>query len=112
MYNPLQFPGKVWLEFMRIHTKRTLRKFWERHRDAEPALDEWYRTVRRLSWNTPADLLAHYPDARILSNNRAIFRIRGNRYRLVVEIDYANGIVYIRFVGTHARYNRINALEV
>ena len=89
-----------------------MRQFWQRYRDAEPVLDEWYRTVQRLRWTTPADLLAHYPDARILSNNRAVFRIRGNRYRLIVRIDYDYGIVFIRFIGTHSQYDRINALEV
>ena len=97
---------------MNIHTKRTLREFWERHPDSKEALDGWYRETRQARWITPADLRSHYPDARILRNNRAIFRIRGNRYRLVVEIDYDKGLVFIRFVGTHAQYNRINALEV
>ena len=97
---------------MQIHTKRTLSEFWQRHRNAEPVLDEWYRTVEQAQWTTPADLRSSYPNASILSNNRAVFRIKGNQYRLVVEIDYPNGIVYIRFVGTHAQYNRINALEV
>ena len=97
---------------MRIHTKKTLREFWQRHRGAEPALDEWYRTVEQAHWTTPADLLSGYPNASILSHNRAIFRIKGNAYRLIVRIDYTDGIVFIRFVGTHAQYNRINALEV
>ena len=97
---------------MRIHTKKTLREFWQRHRDAEPALDEWYRTVEQAHWTTPSDLLSSYPNASILSHNRAIFRIKGNAYRLIVRIDYTDGIVFIRFVGTHAQYNRINALEV
>ena len=97
---------------MRIHSKRTLREFWQRHRDAEAALDEWYNTVERVHWTTPADVRSIYPNASILSHNRAVFRIKGNAYRLVVRIDYDNGVVFIRFVGTHARYNRINALEV
>ncbi len=97
---------------MHIYSKRTLREFWQRHRDAEAALDQWHRTVKRARWTTPAEVRSHYADARILRNNRVIFNIKGNQYRLVVEIDYDNGAVYIRFIGTHAQYDRINALEV
>ena len=97
---------------MRIHTKRTLREFWQRHRNSETALDEWHRTVEQAHWTTPTDVLYHYPNASILSRNRVVFRIRGNQYRLVVRIDYNDRIVFIRFVGTHAQYDRINALEV
>ena len=97
---------------MHIISKRTLREFWERHRDAQPALDEWYRTVQRLQWTTPADVRSQYADASILSHNRAVFRIKGNAYRLVVRIDYTDGVVFIRFIGTHPQYDRINALEV
>ena len=97
---------------MQIHTKRTLSEFWQRHRNAEPELDEWHRAVQRARWTTPADVRSQYADASILRNNRVIFNIKGNAYRLVVEIDYDNEVVYIRFVGTHAQYDRINALEV
>ena len=97
---------------MHIISKRTLREFWQQHRDAEPALDQWHRTVQRAHWTNPAEVRSHYADASILRNNRVIFNIKGNAYRLVVEIDYDNGAVYIRFVGTHAQYDRINALEV
>lgn len=97
---------------MRILSKRTLREFWEQHPAAADSLDGWYRTVQRAHWTTPADVRSRYPDASILSNNRVIFNIRGNRYRLVVRIDYDDGMVFIRFVGTHAQYDRINALEV
>ena len=97
---------------MRIHTKRTLREFWERHPDSKEVLDGWYRETRQARWTTPADVRSRHAAASILSHNRAVFRLRGNQYRLVVEIQYRRGAVYIRFVGTHAQYNRINALEV
>ena len=97
---------------MHIISQKTLREFWQRHRNAEAALDGWYRAVQRARWTTPADVRSQYADASILRNNRVIFNIKGNAYRLVVEIDYDNEAVYIRFVGTHAQYDRINALEV
>ena len=97
---------------MHIYTKRTLREFWERYPAAADPLDEWHRAVQQARWTTPADVRSSYPDARILSNNRIVFRIRGNQYRLIVQVKYHQGEVYIRFVGTHAQYDRINALEV
>ena len=97
---------------MRVLTKRTLREFWERHPDAEGPLLSWYENAERADWNTPSDLLADSTNVRILRSNRAIFNISGNDYRLVVRIDYQLKRVYVRFVGTHAEYDRINALEV
>ena len=97
---------------MRIYVKATLREFWERHPDAEPALQDWYKVTQQASWDTPAAIMARYPNASILRNNRVVFRIKGNAYRLVVEVNYRTGRVFIRFIGTHAEYNRINAAEV
>ena len=97
---------------MHIYTKKTLREFWESHPDSKEVLDGWYRETRQARWTTPADVRSRHTAASILSHNRAVFRFRGNAYRLVVRIDYTDGLVFIRFVGTHAQYNRINALEV
>ena len=97
---------------MRIYSKSTLREFWERHPDAEAALLDWYRQAQRASWDSPADVTESCAFARILGNNRVIFNIKGNNYRLVVRIDYPFKKVYVRFIGTHAQYDRINALEV
>ena len=97
---------------MHVLSKRTLREFWERYRDAEPDLDEWYRTVQRAHWTTPSDVRSRYPDASILRNNRVVFNIKGNQYRLIVQVKYHRGEVYVRFVGTHAQYDRIDATEV
>ena len=97
---------------MRVFTKGTLQRFWERHPDAAGPLLSWYKNAERADWNTPSDLLATSANVRILRSNRAIFNINGNDYRLVVRIDYQLKRVYVRFVGTHAEYDRINALEV
>ena len=97
---------------MLVFSRGTLQDFWVRHSDAEDALDEWYRVACQAQWQTPAEVRARYPKASIVGNNRAVFRIKGNAYRLVVYIDYREGEVHIRFVGTHAQYNRINAAEV
>ena len=97
---------------MRILSKRTLREFWERHSDAEDALLAWYREVKREDWSTPAQVLGRYPTASIVGADRAVFRIKGSRYRLVVGINYQKRTVYVRFLGTHAEYDRIDAGEV
>ncbi len=97
---------------VRIIAKRTLREFWERHPNAKQPLASWYDRVRRTDWDTPANVRAQFPKASIVGSNRAVFRIKGNTYRLVVEINYVRGLVFIRFIGTHAEYDRIDVEEV
>lgn len=97
---------------MRIIARRTLREFWESHPDAEGPLLAWYREVEKENWDTPAKVKERYASASIVGNNRVVFNIRGNAYRLIVAINYPYRVVYIRFVGTHAEYDRIDAEEV
>jgi len=97
---------------MRIIAKRTLRHFWEtnpRGAEARVPLQVWHSTVEGKDWNSPADVKATYRDASILKNGRVVFNIGGNRFRLVVRINYPYRIVYIRFVGTHDEYDCIDA---
>lgn len=97
---------------MRIIAVRTLREFWESHADAEQPLKAWYREASETKWSAPADIKARYPSADILPDNRVVFNIKGNTYRLIVKIHYNRAIVYIRFVGTHAEYDKIDAVTV
>lgn len=97
---------------VRIIAKRALRAFWEKHPNAEAPLLAWYRTVQHEDWNTPAKVKARFPRASIIGDSRVVFNIRGNHYRLVAKIDYRHRIVFVRFVGTHADYDRIDAREV
>jgi mRNA interferase HigB len=97
---------------MRIISKGTLRGFWTRYPDAQESLLAWYREVEQEDWDGPAKVKVKYRNASILRNNRVVFNIRGNRYRLVVRINYPYRVVYIRFVGTHAEYDSINVEEV
>jgi mRNA interferase HigB len=97
---------------VRIIAKRTLRQFWERDRryaDAQRALEDWHAQVSRADWATPVDVKAHYGDASILKGSRVVFNISGNKYRLIVKINYPYRVVYIRFVGTHAEYDKVDA---
>lgn len=99
---------------MRIIAKRTLQEFWERHRAAKEPLQRWYRTVSKqdIIWRTPADVKQKYASASIVAGNRVVFNIKGNDYRLVVKINYEYGIVYVRFIGTHAEYDDVDATDV
>jgi len=97
---------------MRILSRRALNQFAVAHADAKGSLDAWYHEVRHAMWDSPADLRARYRSADILPGNRVVFNIKGNKYRLVVQINYAAHIVFIRFLGTHAEYNRIDAEQV
>ena len=97
---------------MRIIAKRTLREFWVQHREAEGPLKAWYHEVNLAMWSKSRDVKARYPKATIVSNERVIFDICNNKYRLVVAINYDFHIVYTRFIGTHAEYDRIDAKEI
>jgi mRNA interferase HigB len=97
---------------MRIISRKRLRDFWERHPNARQALQAWYIDVKQANWQTPADIKNVYRNASIVANNRVIFNIKGNRYRLVVVVQYQYGIVYIRFVGTHQEYDKIDATTI
>jgi len=97
---------------MRIIKRKTVSDFWQIKPDCEQSLKTWFYECKKAQWDTPDSVRHTYPTARILKNNRVVFNIRGNEYRLIVKINYAYGIVYIRFIGTHAEYDRINAEEI
>ncbi|MTK63614.1 MAG: type II toxin-antitoxin system HigB family toxin [Methanobacterium sp.] len=96
---------------MRIIKRKVLIEFWERpgYADAQAALEAWYREAKAAAWKDPADIKAKHGTASILKGGRVVFNIRGNKYRLIVEINYKSGIAYIRFVGSHEEYDRIDA---
>lgn len=97
---------------MRIIAKKRLREFWEANPVAEEPLLAWYREVLHEDWDTPAKVKQKYGNASIVADNRVVFNIKGNDFRLVVKINYAYRIVYIRFVGTHAQYDETDVEEV
>jgi mRNA interferase HigB len=97
---------------MRVIAVKTLRDFWTKHPQAEIPLSAWYALARRATWRSPTDIKAAYRSASFLPNNRVIFNIKGNDYRLVVAVHYDRGIMFVRFVGTHREYDRINAQKI
>lgn len=97
---------------MRVIAKKRLREFWERHPAAKGPLLAWFREVEREDWGTPDAVKAKYRSASILGDDRVVFNVKGNAYRLVARSKYAYRIVYVRFVGTHTEYDAVDAREV
>jgi mRNA interferase HigB len=97
---------------MRVIALRTLREFWEsdsKHADSKAPLQAWYHEAKCATWSSPAAVKAQYRNASILKDSRVVFNIGGNKYRLVVRINYAVEIVFVRFIGTHEQYDEIDA---
>ena len=97
---------------MRIISRRILREFWEKNPDTIIPLQAWFRDVEQATWKTPADIKAVYKNASIIANNRIVFNIKGNHYRIVVVVVYQHAVVYIRFVGTHNEYDQIDVTTI
>ena len=104
--------GAGYAKQMRIIAKRTLRTYWDRERGAQQPLKSWFAIATKADWSSPADVKATYGNASIVGGDRVVFNIGGNRYRLIVRFDYERGIGFVRFVGTHAEYDRIDASSV
>jgi mRNA interferase HigB len=96
----------------RIFARSTLRQFWEKYPDSEQYLKTWYDTALNAGWKSPNDVKETYANASILKNGRIVFNIKGNSYRLVVRFNYEKQWAFIRFIGTHADYDKIDANEI
>lgn len=97
---------------MRIISRSTLRDFWEKHNDAETPLKLWFAEVKGASWPNFNALKEQFGNASVVGNNRVVFNIKGNTYRLIASIDYEKQILWIRFVGTHKAYDKIDAKTI
>jgi mRNA interferase HigB len=97
---------------MHIISRKRLIQYWQVHPDAERPLRAWFDDVEKAHWNTPSDIKRIYKNASILPNNRVVFNIKGNDYRLVILVEYRYGKVFIRFIGTHAEYDKIDATTI
>jgi mRNA interferase HigB len=97
---------------MRVIAKKTLRDFWTEHADSAQQLKSWYQEAEKAFWKSPNDINGSYPMASFLPDNRVVFNIKGNTYRLIVRINYDFGLIWIRFIGTHAEYDKINAKTI
>lgn len=97
---------------MRVIAKKTLRDFWIMYPDSEQQLKAWYQEAEESNWKGPFDIKKDYPSASIIGDNRIVFNIKGNHYRLIVRVNYSYGMVWIRFLGTHKQYNKIDATKI
>jgi mRNA interferase HigB len=97
---------------MRIVAISTLRAFWKKHPDAQTPLMAWYALASRSSWKSPSDIKEAYRSASFTHNNRVVFNIKGNDYRLVVLVRYDKGLMFVKFVGTHAQYDKVDVTTV
>lgn len=97
---------------MRVLAKKTLRDFWFKYPDCEQQLKAWFKETEDAVWKNTNQLKKDYPSASILINNRVVFNIKGNRYRLIVRINFNYQMVWIRFIGTHAQYDKIDAAKI
>ena len=99
---------------MRIIAFRTLREFWENpsYADSESSLRSWYHYVKNSEWENSNELKQQYKSASIVGEGRVVFNIKGNVYRLVVLIDYEFQVIFVRFIGTHKQYDKINSKTI
>ncbi len=97
---------------MRIVSRATLKEFWEQFSDVEQPLKAWYEEAKKADWSSPQDIKDKYRNASFVGNNRVVFNIHGNKYRLVVAINYKFSMCYIRFVGSHQDYDEIDAATI
>ncbi len=96
---------------MRIIAKRTLRRFWElpSYSDSKAPLEAWHAECMKATWKTPQEIKTHFRSASVLKNSRVVFNIAGNKYRLIVAADYMRQAMFIKFIGTHKQYDKIDA---
>lgn len=97
---------------MKVIAIGTLRSFWQRNPGAEQPLKAWHDEARHASWKAPRDIKLRYASASFVGRNRVVFNIKGNDYRLIVAVAYRFQAIYIKFIGTHAEYDRIDAATV
>jgi len=97
---------------VRVIAKKILREFWEIHSDCEQQLKSWYQEADKATWKNHNELKVDFPSASILNNNRVCFNIKGNNYRLIVKINFNYQMMWIRFIGTHAEYDKIDANKI
>jgi mRNA interferase HigB len=97
---------------VRVFNRSTVRAFADAHADAEQALFAWFAEVSKASWKSPEDIKERYPSASIINRERVVFNIKGNNYRVIVAVKFQFHAVYIRFIGTHAEYDKVDAATI
>ncbi len=96
----------------RIFAKSTLKEFWKKHADSEQYLKTWFDTAIKADWKSPNDVKNTYANVSVLKGGKIVFNIKGNSYRLLAKINYEKQWIFIRFIGTHSEYDRIDVNKV
>jgi mRNA interferase HigB len=97
---------------VRVIARNTLVSFWSKHPPAKVALERWYRLVRAAHWTSTDDVQKAAPKSKVLNRERVRFEVAGGSYRLVAAFDFRRQVAFVKFVGTHAEFDRIDALTV
>jgi len=97
---------------LRVVAKKILREFWNKYPDCEQQLKSWFKEAECATWKNPNEIKRAYPSASILKDHRIVFNIKSNNYRLIVRINYYYQMLWIRFIGTHAEYDKIDAIKI
>ncbi len=96
----------------RIFAKSTLREYWKKHPDCEQYLKTWYDTAINSDWETPADVKQTYANASILKDSKIVFNIKGNSYRLITKFNFEKKWIFIKFIGLHSEYDKIDVNKI
>jgi mRNA interferase HigB len=106
------FWDRARVQHVRVFNRSTVRAFADAHADVRQPLFAWFAEVERADWSGPDDIKTQYPSASFLAGNRVVFNIKGNKYRIVIAVNYEFFAVFIRFIGTHAEYDKIDAATI
>ena len=104
--------GTLYIISVRVISKKTLIEYYEKHKEIKSQLKAWYHEAKNAEWKNPQEIKQKYASASIIGGNKVVFNIKGNKYRLVTELNYQMKIVYIKFIGTHKEYDKINVEEI
>jgi mRNA interferase HigB len=104
--------GTFYIISVHVLSKKNLVDYYNKHKETKSQLEAWYHETKNAEWKNPQEIKEKYASASIIGGNRVVFNIKGNKYRLVTIINYQMKIVYIRFIGTHKEYDKINAEEI
>ena len=104
--------GTIYIISVRVISKKILVEYYEKHKETKSQLETWYREAKNAEWRNPQEVKEKYRSASIIGGNKVVFNIKGNKYRLVTRINYRMKIVYIKFIGTHKEYDKINVEEI
>jgi len=104
--------GTLYIISVHVISQKKLRDYYNKHKEIKSQLETWYHEAKNAEWKNPQEVKKKYGSASIIGGNKVVFNIKGNKYRLLTKINYQMKIVYIKFIGTHKEYDKINGEEI